>query len=229
MAATPGCSPAPIPASPAAPGISTPSLSIPKIPTSSTCPTSRSTAPSDGGKTIEIVRGAPGGDDYHQIWVDPKDSDHLVLGVDQGASVSLDRGRTWTTWYNQPTAQLYHVTTDHKFPYTIYGAQQDSGAIAVHSRSNHGHSTRATGSCQAAAKAATSPSIPKTKTSSTSPKPTVASIAPICALHSVRTSRRGRSAASEQKSTSAAIAIPGRRCSSFLPPTKPRSTSAPST
>ncbi len=93
----------------------------------------------DGGKTIHIVRGAPGGDDYHQVWVDPKDSNHLVLGVDQGASVSLDRGRTWTTWFNQPTAQLYHVTTDHKFPYTIYGAQQDSGAIAVHSRSDHGH------------------------------------------------------------------------------------------
>jgi len=93
----------------------------------------------DGGKTIEIVRGAPGGDDYHQIWVDPKNSDHLVLGVDQGTSVSLDRGKTWSTWYNQPTAQLYHVTTDHRFPYTIYGAQQDSGAIAVHSRSDHGH------------------------------------------------------------------------------------------
>ena len=93
----------------------------------------------DGGKTIHIVRGAPGGDDYHQVWVDPKDSSHLVLGVDQGASVSLDRGRTWTTWYNQPTAQIYHVTTDHKFPYTLYGAQQDSGAIAVHSRSDHGH------------------------------------------------------------------------------------------
>ena len=93
----------------------------------------------DGGRTIEIVRGAPGGDDYHQIWVDPKDPNHLVLGVDQGTSVSLDRGRTWTTWYNQPTAQLYHVTTDHQFPYSIYGAQQDSGAIAVHSRSDHGH------------------------------------------------------------------------------------------
>ena len=93
----------------------------------------------DGGKTIEIVRGAPGGDDYHQIWVDPKDSNHLVLGVDQGTSVSLDRGKTWSTWYNQPTAQLYHVTTDHRFPYTIYGAQQDSGSIAVHSRSDHGH------------------------------------------------------------------------------------------
>ena len=93
----------------------------------------------DGGKTIEIVRGAPGGDDYHQIWVDPKNPSHLVLGVDQGATVSLDRGKTWTTWYNQPTAQLYHVTTDHGFPYSIYGAQQDSGSIAVHSRSDHGH------------------------------------------------------------------------------------------
>ncbi|HLY41987.1 MAG TPA: hypothetical protein VKR52_12315 [Terracidiphilus sp.] len=93
----------------------------------------------DGGKTIQIVRGAPGGDDYHQIWIDPKNPAHLMLGVDQGATVSLDRGKTWTTWYNQPTAQLYHVTTDHAFPYTIYGAQQDSGSIAVHSRSDHGH------------------------------------------------------------------------------------------
>jgi photosystem II stability/assembly factor-like uncharacterized protein len=93
----------------------------------------------DGGKTIDIVRGAPGGDDYHQIWVDPRNASHLALGVDQGATISLDRGQTWTTWYNQPTAQLYHVTTDHSFPYSIYGAQQDSGSIAVHSRSDHGH------------------------------------------------------------------------------------------
>lgn len=93
----------------------------------------------DGGKTIQIVRGAPGGDDYHQVWIDPKNPNHLVLGVDQGTTISVDRGKTWTTWYNQPTAQLYHVTTDHKFPYSIYGAQQDSGSIAVHSRSDHGH------------------------------------------------------------------------------------------
>ncbi|MHB1938384.1 MAG: hypothetical protein ACYCOR_17645 [Acidobacteriaceae bacterium] len=93
----------------------------------------------DGGKTIQIVRGAPGGDDYHQIWVDPKNSDDLMLGVDQGATVSLDRGKTWTTWYNQPTAQMYHVITDNKFPYYVYGAQQDSGAIAIASRSDHGH------------------------------------------------------------------------------------------
>ncbi len=92
----------------------------------------------DGGKSFQIVRGAPGGDDYHQVWVDPKNSAHLMLGVDQGATVSLDRGKTWTSWYNQPTAQLYHVTTDQSFPYFVYGAQQDSGAIAVASRTDHG-------------------------------------------------------------------------------------------
>jgi photosystem II stability/assembly factor-like uncharacterized protein len=95
----------------------------------------------DGGKTISIVRGAPGGDDYHQVWVDPQNSAHLVLGVDQGATISLDYGKTWTTWYNQPTAQLYHVATDHQFPYVVYGAQQDSGAIAVSSRTDHGQIT----------------------------------------------------------------------------------------
>jgi hypothetical protein len=72
----------------------------------------------DGGKTISIVRGAPGGDDYHQIWVDPANSASMVLGTDQGTTISLDRGKTWSSWYNQPTAQLYHVTTDNQFPYT---------------------------------------------------------------------------------------------------------------
>jgi photosystem II stability/assembly factor-like uncharacterized protein len=91
----------------------------------------------DGGKTLSIVRGAPGGDDYHDIWVDPKNSDHLILGVDQGTTVSLDRGKTWSSWYNQPTAQMYHVTTDNQFPYNVYGAQQDIGSIAVPSRTNH--------------------------------------------------------------------------------------------
>lgn len=91
----------------------------------------------DGGKTISIVRGAPGGDDYHDIWVDPKNSDHLILGVDQGTTVSLDRGKTWSSWYNQPTAQMYHVTTDNQFPYNVYGAQQDIGSIALPSRTNH--------------------------------------------------------------------------------------------
>jgi photosystem II stability/assembly factor-like uncharacterized protein len=95
----------------------------------------------DGGKTISIVRGAPGGDDYHQIWIDPKNSASMVLGTDQGTTVSLDRGQTWSTWYNQPTAQLYHVITDNQFPYVVYGAQQDSGSAAVPSRTDHGQIT----------------------------------------------------------------------------------------
>ncbi len=92
----------------------------------------------DGGKTISIVRGAPGGDDYHQIWVDPKDSAHMVLGTDQGTTISLNRGQTWSSWYNQPTAQFYHVITDNQFPYHVYGAQQDTGSIAVPNRTDHG-------------------------------------------------------------------------------------------
>ncbi len=95
----------------------------------------------EGGKTISIVRGAPGGDDYHQLWVDPKNSESMVLGTDQGTTISLDRGATWSSWYNQPTAQLYHVTTDNQFPYTVYGAQQDSDAIGVLSRTSHGQIT----------------------------------------------------------------------------------------
>jgi len=92
----------------------------------------------DGGKTISIVRGAPGGDDYHQIWVDPKDSSRMILGTDQGATISLDYGQTWSTWYNQPTAQFYHVITDDRFPYLVYGTQQDTGSAAVRSRGDSG-------------------------------------------------------------------------------------------
>jgi photosystem II stability/assembly factor-like uncharacterized protein len=95
----------------------------------------------DGGKTISVLRGAPGGDDYHQIWIDPKDSARMVLATDQGSSISLNYGKTWSSWYNQPTAQLYHVMTDNKFPYTVYGTQQDSGALGVMSRTDHGQIT----------------------------------------------------------------------------------------
>lgn len=95
----------------------------------------------DGGQTISIVRGAPGGDDYHQLWVDPKDSARMILATDQGTTISVDHGATWSTWYNQPTAQLYHVVTDNKFPYTVYGAQQDSGSASVLSRTDHGQIT----------------------------------------------------------------------------------------
>jgi len=95
----------------------------------------------DGGKTVAVLRGAPGGDDYHELWVDPKNGAHLVLGTDQGTTISLNRGKTWSTWYNQPTAQMYHVTTDDRFPFTVYGAQQDSGSAAVLSRTDHGQIT----------------------------------------------------------------------------------------
>ena len=95
----------------------------------------------DGGQTISIVRGAPGGDDYHQLWLDPKNSSRMVLATDQGTTISVDRGQTWSTWYNQPTAQLYHVITDNRFPYKVYGAQQDSGSVAVLSRTDYGQIT----------------------------------------------------------------------------------------
>jgi photosystem II stability/assembly factor-like uncharacterized protein len=95
----------------------------------------------DGGKTVSVLRGAPGGDDYHQLWIDPKNSASMVLGTDQGTTISLNRGQTWSSWYSQPTAQLYHVTTDDQFPYVVYGAQQDSGSAAVLSRTDHGQIT----------------------------------------------------------------------------------------
>jgi photosystem II stability/assembly factor-like uncharacterized protein len=95
----------------------------------------------DGGKTVSVVRGAPGGDDYHQIWIDPQNSSSMILGTDQGTTISLNRGGTWSSWYNQPTAQLYHVITDNQFPYAVYAAQQDSGSAAVLSRTDHGRIT----------------------------------------------------------------------------------------
>jgi photosystem II stability/assembly factor-like uncharacterized protein len=95
----------------------------------------------DGGKTISVVRGAPGGDDYHQIWIDPANSSTMILGTDQGATITLNHGKTWSSWYNQPTAQFYHVITDNQFPYVVYGAQQDTGSAAVPSRTDHGQIT----------------------------------------------------------------------------------------
>jgi len=92
----------------------------------------------DGGETVSVLRGAPGGDDYHELWIDPKNSASMVLGTDQGTTITLNHGQTWSSWYNQPTAQLYHVTTDNQFPYAVYGAQQDSGSAAVLSRTDHG-------------------------------------------------------------------------------------------
>ena len=91
----------------------------------------------DAGKTFDAIKGAPGGDDYHAMWINPNDPNRIVLGGDQGVVVSVDGAKTWSTWYNQSTAQIYHVVTDNRFPYWVYGAQQDSGAVAVPSRSRH--------------------------------------------------------------------------------------------
>jgi len=92
----------------------------------------------NGGKDLSILRGAPGGDDYHQLWIDPANSLHMVLATDQGTTVTLNGGVTWSTWYNQPTAQFYHVVVDNQFPYHVYGAQQDSGTAAIASRTDDG-------------------------------------------------------------------------------------------
>jgi photosystem II stability/assembly factor-like uncharacterized protein len=92
----------------------------------------------DGGKTFVPIKGAPGGDDYHQLWVNPKDGNRMVLSSDQGTVVSVDGGKSWSTWYNQPTAQIYHVAADNRFPYWLYGAQQDSGGVGVATWSREG-------------------------------------------------------------------------------------------
>lgn len=92
----------------------------------------------DGGKKFIALKGDPTGDDFHQMWIDPTDADRQILGVDQGALVTLNGGKTWSSWYNQPTAQIYHVSTDNRFPYWVYGAQQDSGAVALPSRTGNG-------------------------------------------------------------------------------------------
>ena len=88
----------------------------------------------DGGKTFLPFRGAPGGDDYHTLWISPNDSNVMIGGVDQGTIITLNGGQTWSSWYNQPTGQFYHAITDNRFPYWVYGAQQDSGAAGVPSR-----------------------------------------------------------------------------------------------
>jgi photosystem II stability/assembly factor-like uncharacterized protein len=95
----------------------------------------------DGGKTFHYVKGSPGGDDYHFLWIDPIDPRHQIAGADQGATVSLDGGTTWSSWYNQPTGQFYRIATDDRFPYWIYGGQQDSGTVAIASRSDYGQIT----------------------------------------------------------------------------------------
>ena len=95
----------------------------------------------DGGKTWDGWRGAPGGDDYQNVWINPNNSDIILLGADQGAIVTVNGGKSWSSWYNQPTAQLYHVSADNAFPYRLYSGQQESGSVGIKSRGDEGEIT----------------------------------------------------------------------------------------
>jgi photosystem II stability/assembly factor-like uncharacterized protein len=95
----------------------------------------------DGGKTFKALKGAPGGDDYHRIWINPTNPDVILIAADQGAIVTQNGGETWSSWYNQSTAQFYHVSTDNAFPYRVCGGQQESGSACVASRGNDGQIT----------------------------------------------------------------------------------------
>jgi photosystem II stability/assembly factor-like uncharacterized protein len=92
----------------------------------------------DGGATFQPFKGAPGGEDYHKLWIDPTNGHRMVVGSDQGASVTLDDGRTWSLWYTEVISQIYHVATDSAYPYHIMGAQQDTGAVMIANRGNWG-------------------------------------------------------------------------------------------
>ena len=95
----------------------------------------------DGGKTWTGIRGAPGGDDYQSIWINPRNPDVMLIVSDQGAIVTVNGGQTWSSWYNQPTAQMYHASTDNAFPYRVCSGQQESGSACVKSRGNDGEIT----------------------------------------------------------------------------------------
>jgi photosystem II stability/assembly factor-like uncharacterized protein len=92
----------------------------------------------DGGEHWSVFKGAPGGDDYHYVWINPQHTDHIVTASDQGTVVTVDGGKTWSDWYNQPTGQFYHLATDNRFPYWVYSGQQDSGTVGIASRSDYG-------------------------------------------------------------------------------------------
>src|SRR5262249_15028160 len=95
----------------------------------------------DGGKTWLAFRGAPGGDDYHRLWISPLDGRIVLIAGDQGAIITVDGGQHWSTWFNQPPAQMFHVTADNAFPYRLCGGQQDSGSACVPSRGADGRIT----------------------------------------------------------------------------------------
>jgi len=93
---------------------------------------------SDGGRTFAAWKGTPSGEDDHVLWIAPEDPKRILMGTDQGAVITFDGGKVWNSWFNQPTGQFYRVSTDHSYPYRLYASQQDSGSVAVSSRSDFG-------------------------------------------------------------------------------------------
>jgi photosystem II stability/assembly factor-like uncharacterized protein len=92
----------------------------------------------DGGENFVCIKGSPSGDDFHTMWISPDRPNRMILGVDQGVAISVDGGRHWTPWLNQPTAQIYRLSTDDRYPFHIYATQQDSGSLDLVSRSDEG-------------------------------------------------------------------------------------------
>lgn len=95
----------------------------------------------DGGRTFAAFRGAPGGDDYHRLWINPNDPNIIFNAADQGAVITVNGGATWSSWYNQPTAQMFHISADNAFPYRVCGGQQESGSACVPTRGDEGQIT----------------------------------------------------------------------------------------
>ncbi|MGH9729173.1 MAG: WD40/YVTN/BNR-like repeat-containing protein [Candidatus Acidiferrales bacterium] len=92
----------------------------------------------DGGETFIPFKGAPGGEDMHDIWIDPTDSKRMLFGVDQGATITFDGGLSWSSYYALPVAQLYHISTDNRYPYWVMASQQDTGAVMTRTRGDVG-------------------------------------------------------------------------------------------
>ncbi|MGA9305740.1 MAG: glycoside hydrolase [Candidatus Sulfotelmatobacter sp.] len=117
-------------------------LSIPKVDSKNAdivyCVSTVTMRSTDGGKTWAGFRGAPGGDDYQNIWINPNNPNIILIVSDQGAIITVNGGASWSSWYNQPTAQIYHAAVSDTFPYRICGGQQESGSVCISSRGNDG-------------------------------------------------------------------------------------------
>ena len=143
----------------------------------------------DGGKTFTAFRGAPGGDDYHRFWINPINPDIILIAADQGVVITVNGGETWSSWYNQPTAQMYHVTHRQRVSRTACAAASRRAArSAFRAAATTGGLRFASGIRSASRNTGTSRPTRSTPTSSTAAKSAATTVAP----DRCRTSRRGR-------------------------------------